>query len=44
MLLAVKFDVVSVCLFNRFYYEYILMVLEAGCYVMCEKSFVMTLE
>lgn len=44
MLLVVKFDVVSVCLFNCFYYEYILMVLEVGCYVMCEKLFVMMLE
>lgn len=42
MLQAVKPDVVSVCSPNRFHFEHVMMSLNAGCHVMCEKPPAMT--
>lgn len=42
MLQAVKPDVVSVCSPNRFHFEHVMMALNAGCHVMCEKPPAMT--
>ncbi|QPS71637.1 Gfo/Idh/MocA family protein [Lactococcus garvieae] len=42
MLTIEKPDIVSVCTPNRFHYENVMMALEAGCHVFCEKPPAMT--
>jgi predicted dehydrogenase len=37
-------DIVSVCTPNRFHYEYVMMALNSGCHVMCEKPPAITSE
>ncbi len=42
MLILEKPDIISVCTPNRFHYENVMLALEAGCHVFCEKPPAMT--